>query len=153
MAQRILLVASGDARPEANLQCWPAQQALERDLGNAVRALGFDLERAHDDNGAGHGFIDSQKYVHTAARRAGAETRRAPNTTARAGGSGQWPLPWGSQALGPERAVGGIGPIRSSRHAPRPLAARKAGAGRTTLSGSGSGSGSGRVSVSGRWDE
>jgi antitoxin (DNA-binding transcriptional repressor) of toxin-antitoxin stability system len=29
--------------------------------------------------------------------------------------------------LGPERAVGGIGSIRSSRHAPRPVAARKAG--------------------------
>jgi hypothetical protein len=61
-----------------------------------------------------------------AERRAGAEAK--PHATARAGGSGQWPLPWGSQALGPERAVGGIGPIRSSRHAPRPLAARKAGA-------------------------
>jgi hypothetical protein len=34
----------------------------------------------------------------TAGRRAGAEVRRAPNATARAGGSGQWPLPRGSQA-------------------------------------------------------
>jgi hypothetical protein len=35
--------------------------------------------------------------------------------------------------LGPERAVGGIGSIRSSRHAPRPVAARKAGVSKDSL--------------------
>ncbi len=35
--------------------------------------------------------------------------------------------------LGPERAVGGIGSIRSSRHAPRPVAARKAGVSKNSL--------------------
>lgn len=59
---QVLLVASGDLRPEANRTCWPAQQDMEQSLTRAVSAAGYDLVRAHpfkpDD---GHGFIGSQK--------------------------------------------------------------------------------------------
>src|SRR5882724_5766113 len=58
----ILLVANGDLRQSANQICWPAQQAMERTLGAAVRRLGGRLVRAHpykpDEK---HGFIGSQK--------------------------------------------------------------------------------------------
>lgn len=59
-----LLVASGDLRESANVVCWPAQQALERDAAAAFERLGWMLRRA--DLGAGasaaHGFIRSQAH-------------------------------------------------------------------------------------------
>ena len=39
----VLLVASGDLRPAANRQCWPAQQQLEEALAEAVAAAGHDV--------------------------------------------------------------------------------------------------------------
>lgn len=57
----VLLIASGDSRLSANLCCWPAQQNLERQLQSAVEKLGYDIQRAHPETEAGHGFIDSQK--------------------------------------------------------------------------------------------
>ena len=58
----ILLVASGDLRQSANETCWPAQAAMEKQLGAAVARLGFRLVRAHPYKPAlKHGFIGSQK--------------------------------------------------------------------------------------------
>lgn len=59
----IYMVASGDLRPSANRMCWPAQQAAEIALTDAVGQLGFDVVRAHPViPEKGHGFIDSQRY-------------------------------------------------------------------------------------------
>lgn len=59
----VYVVANGDLRPTANVQCWPAQQALEGDVARAVEALGHHVIRAHPaDTPAGHGFIDSQRH-------------------------------------------------------------------------------------------
>ena len=60
-APPIQLIASGDSRLPANRLCWPAQQRMEAQLGEAVRSLGFTIERAHPETADGHGFIDSQK--------------------------------------------------------------------------------------------
>jgi hypothetical protein len=58
----VYLVANGDLRLAANVQCWPAQESLERDVTNAVEALGRRVVRAHAfDESKGHGFIDSQR--------------------------------------------------------------------------------------------
>jgi hypothetical protein len=58
----VYLVANGDLRLAANVECWPAQQTLERDVTNAVAALGHQVVRAHAfDESKGHGFIDSQR--------------------------------------------------------------------------------------------
>lgn len=58
----ILLIANGDLRPAANRDCWLAQEAAEEAFAKAVRAEGYDIERAHPyDAAKGHGFIDSQK--------------------------------------------------------------------------------------------
>lgn len=62
MTKKVLLVASGDARSSANLECWAAQQELERELGEVIASLGCEIERAHGVNEEGHGFINSQKY-------------------------------------------------------------------------------------------
>ena len=60
--KQILLVVSGDLRPAANKNCWPAQQAMEGQLTAALAAAGYELVRAHPvDPAKGHGFIDSQK--------------------------------------------------------------------------------------------
>lgn len=57
----VLLIASGDLRLSANRVCWAAQEAMERQLGDAVKQLGYALKRAHAyDAKAGHGFIASQ---------------------------------------------------------------------------------------------
>ncbi len=57
------MVASGDLRPSANQMCWPAQQAAEAALTQAIHRLGFNVERAHPViPEKGHGFIDSQRY-------------------------------------------------------------------------------------------
>jgi len=56
-----LLVANGDLRESANVECWPAQADLERAATEAFASLGWSLERAHPfDPIAGHGFIGSQ---------------------------------------------------------------------------------------------
>jgi len=63
MSKLIYLVASGDLRLSANRVCWPAQESLEKALGEAVERLGGQLQRAHPyDAAKGHGFIDSQRY-------------------------------------------------------------------------------------------
>src|SRR6202167_401654 len=56
MGEPVVLIASGDLRPSANLKCWPAQQKMEQEVMAAVRAEGAEIKRGHDD-----GFIDSQK--------------------------------------------------------------------------------------------
>ena len=58
----VVLVASGDLREEANRVCWPAQQALEADVGRALSAAGWKMERGHAPAKArGHGFIASAR--------------------------------------------------------------------------------------------
>ena len=58
----VYLVANGDLRLAANVECWPAQELLERDVTNAVTALGALVVRAHAfDERKGHGFVDSQR--------------------------------------------------------------------------------------------
>jgi hypothetical protein len=56
MGERVVLIASGDLRPSANLKCWPAQQKMEEQVMAAVRAEGGEIHRGHAD-----GFIGSQK--------------------------------------------------------------------------------------------
>jgi len=108
---RIYLVASGDLRESANLQCWPAQKAMEDRLTEQLAALGHDLVRAHPIKQQGHGFIASQRegmdifatldpdaplivaeavwqYSHHVL--AGLTTHRGPILTI-ANWSGQWP--------------------------------------------------------------
>ena len=59
---QVLLVASGDLRPAANRNCWPAQQEMEQKLTKAVADAGHELVRAHPYcEEQGHGFISSQK--------------------------------------------------------------------------------------------
>jgi L-fucose isomerase-like protein len=63
MAQTAILIANGDLRLSANQVCWPAQQAAEQKVMDAVRSLGYSVERGHPyDENKKHGFIDSQKY-------------------------------------------------------------------------------------------
>jgi hypothetical protein len=58
----VYLVANGDLRLSANVQCWPVQQQLEADVTRAVEELGWSVTRAHQvDPVKGHGFIDSQR--------------------------------------------------------------------------------------------
>jgi hypothetical protein len=58
----VYLVANGDLRLAANVEGWPVQESLERDVTTAVTALGRDVVRAHAfDESKGHGFIDSQR--------------------------------------------------------------------------------------------
>jgi hypothetical protein len=60
-ARTALLVANGDLRESANVNCWPAQAELERALTAALATLGWSVERAHPvDEASGHGFIGSQ---------------------------------------------------------------------------------------------
>src|SRR5690606_13535234 len=57
------LVASGDLRLSANLAGWPTQQAMERSIRDAFASLGWEIVRAHpEDGGEGHGFISSQRH-------------------------------------------------------------------------------------------
>ena len=57
------MVASGDLRPQANEDCWPAQLEMETKLGAAISALGWSVKRAHPyDPVKKHGFIESQKH-------------------------------------------------------------------------------------------
>ncbi|MFN7102916.1 MAG: fucose isomerase [Pseudorhizobium sp.] len=58
----IQMVASGDLRESANLQCWPAQQAMEARIAEALSAMGHSVRRAHPfKQEKGHGFIASQR--------------------------------------------------------------------------------------------
>ena len=58
----IQMVASGDLRESANVQCWPAQQAMEARIAEALSAMGHSVRRAHPfKEGKGHGFIASQR--------------------------------------------------------------------------------------------
>ncbi|HEX4680356.1 MAG TPA: hypothetical protein VH210_14245, partial [Gaiellaceae bacterium] len=58
----VYLVANGDLRLAANVEGWPVQESLERDVTHAVTALGRHVLRAHPfDASKGHGFIDSQR--------------------------------------------------------------------------------------------
>src|SRR5262245_45437140 len=59
--KQVYLIASGDLRLSANQVCWPAQQAMEQALGNAVTAAGYEIVRAHPyKEDEKHGFIASQ---------------------------------------------------------------------------------------------
>lgn len=61
-SRRVVLVANGDLRPSANRSCWPAQEAMERQLQQALAALGTTVVRAHPYKPElGHGFIGSQR--------------------------------------------------------------------------------------------
>lgn len=56
------LIANGDLRLSANQTCWAEQLKMEGALGDALRAEGWKLVRAHAyDKTKKHGFIDSQK--------------------------------------------------------------------------------------------
>jgi hypothetical protein len=58
----VYLVASGDLRESANQVCWPAQSDMEKRLGQAFKALGYTVKRAHEyDPQVEHGFIYSQR--------------------------------------------------------------------------------------------
>jgi L-fucose isomerase-like protein len=61
--QTVTLVTSGDSRPSANQDCWPAQKRLERAVADAIRDAGHEVERGYPvDEEKGHGFITSQKH-------------------------------------------------------------------------------------------
>ena len=60
--KKVYLVSSGDLRLSANQACWAAQLAMERELGNAINNLGFEVVRAHPyKENEQHGFIASQR--------------------------------------------------------------------------------------------
>ncbi len=60
--KKVLMAASGDLRQSANEVCWPAQEAMEKQVTKALAALDVDVERAHPyDPKLKHGFIASQK--------------------------------------------------------------------------------------------
>jgi hypothetical protein len=63
MSKIVYLLANGDLRISANRNCEAAQAAMERQIGAALKKLGWKVKRAHGfDADKGHGFIDSQKY-------------------------------------------------------------------------------------------
>jgi L-fucose isomerase-like protein len=63
MPEPVILVASGDLRPAANRNCWPAQEKVEQAVTEAIRREGREVHRGHPyQPDKGHGFIDSQKY-------------------------------------------------------------------------------------------
>jgi hypothetical protein len=56
------LVASGDLRLSANQTCWPAQEAMEKQITAAFKREGIRVVRAHPyDPAQKHGFISSQR--------------------------------------------------------------------------------------------
>jgi len=58
----IYLVASGDLRLSANQVCWPAQEAMEKQIAAAFEREGLRVVRAHPfDPLQKHGFISSQR--------------------------------------------------------------------------------------------
>ena len=61
--QTVYLVASGDLRLSANQVCWPAQEAMESQIFEAVKREGVKIKRGHPYiEEKKHGFLDSQKY-------------------------------------------------------------------------------------------
>ena len=61
--KEIVLISSGDLRPAANQQCWPAQAAMELGFTAVCAEHGIDVRRAHGvDADQQHGFITSQKH-------------------------------------------------------------------------------------------
>lgn len=61
-SKEVLLVASGDLRLSANLDCWATQDSMEQALTAAITKQGWTVKRAHAyDPEKKHGFIDSQK--------------------------------------------------------------------------------------------
>jgi hypothetical protein len=55
-------VASGDLREAANRVCWPAQFAMEKELGGAFAEAGWGLRRGHAiSKKRGHGFLASAR--------------------------------------------------------------------------------------------
>jgi L-fucose isomerase-like protein len=57
----VYLVASGDLRLSANQTCWAAQEAMEKQIFDAVKREGVSIKRGHPyDPEKQHGFIDSQ---------------------------------------------------------------------------------------------
>jgi len=62
MNQIAYLVASGDLRLSANQTCWPAQEAMEKQVIAAFQREGVKVVRAHPyDPVQKHGFISSQR--------------------------------------------------------------------------------------------
>ncbi len=60
--KQVQLIANGDLRLSANRKCWPAQAEMEKALGKALAAEGYELVRMHPyRQEEGHGFIGSQK--------------------------------------------------------------------------------------------
>ena len=60
--QDIILVANGDLRESANIQCWPEQANMESRLIAAIEKLDRKATRGHGvDPKTGHGFIATQK--------------------------------------------------------------------------------------------
>src|SRR5690554_2493665 len=60
--KEIILFASGDLRESANVQCWPAQKAMEDKLAGALSKFGYTVRRGHPFKpDLGHGFIASQR--------------------------------------------------------------------------------------------
>jgi hypothetical protein len=60
--QPAYLVASGDLRLSANQVCWPAQEAMEKQITVAFEREGVKVVRAHPyDPAQKHGFISSQR--------------------------------------------------------------------------------------------
>ena len=60
--KKVLMAASGDLRQSANETCWPAQEAMEKQVAAALAAFDVEVERAHPyDPARKHGFIASQK--------------------------------------------------------------------------------------------
>jgi hypothetical protein len=58
----VYLVANGDLRESANQACWPAQEAMEKQVKKAVRSFGWKVRRAHPyKKDRGHGFIGNQR--------------------------------------------------------------------------------------------
>ena len=110
--KQVQLIASGDLRLSANQVCWPAQAAMEKALGVAMKAEGFEIVRAHAYQSKDkHGFISGQRQGMEVFRTidpdaplivaeavwqfshhvlAGLTTHRGPILTV-ANWSGQWP--------------------------------------------------------------
>ncbi|HYA71751.1 MAG TPA: fucose isomerase [Roseiarcus sp.] len=62
LGKKVLMAASGDLRQSANETCWPAQEAMEKQVAAALAGFGVEVERAHPyDPARKHGFIASQK--------------------------------------------------------------------------------------------
>jgi len=61
-SNEVVLIASGDLRESANRMCWPAQAAMEEQLGAALAAEGITVRRGHAyDPELAHGFIWNQR--------------------------------------------------------------------------------------------